>query len=125
MIYFACPHVYIIDTCTVYVHVTCYMLHVCTCTPQKNDELFSSVQLVKLALGVARGMEYLSTIGYVHRVSRPVPNECVHVVCGRSVDYRQSVGSNWDSVFLKALEGRVVYRMSPEEIQSCEAVLIC
>ena len=29
----------------------------------------SSIQLVNMALGVARGMEYLSDVGYVHRVS--------------------------------------------------------
>ena len=83
---------YITDTCTM--HVTCYLLRVCTCTPQKNDEQFSSVQLVKLALGVARGMEYLSITGYVHRVSRPVPNECVHVVCGRSV----TTANQWEVI---------------------------
>ena len=29
----------------------------------------SSTQLVRMALGVARGMEYLSEVGFVHRVS--------------------------------------------------------
>ena len=70
-------------TCTHYIHVLVYTC-TCTCTlvcikctmclcacldQQKNDELFNSTQLVKMALGVAKGMEYLSGIGFVHRVS--------------------------------------------------------
>ena len=36
---------------------------------QKKDEQMSSTQLVRMALGVAKGMEYLSHVGFVHRVS--------------------------------------------------------
>ena len=39
---------------------------------QKNDEQFKSTRLVKMALGVAKGMNYLSEVGYVHRVSETV-----------------------------------------------------
>ena len=47
-----------------------YILHVpVRYSQQKHDEQFNSIQLVKMALGVAKGMEYLSGIGFVHRVS--------------------------------------------------------
>ena len=36
---------------------------------QRNDERLSIPRLVKMAMGVASGMEYLSVVGYVHRVS--------------------------------------------------------
>ena len=41
----------------------------CMFTSQKNDEQLTNVQQVKLALGVAKGMNYLADVGYVHRVS--------------------------------------------------------
>ena len=50
--------------------LVCVCVCVCVCVSlQKNDEQFSSTRLVNMALGVARGMEYLSEVGFVHRVS--------------------------------------------------------
>lgn len=36
---------------------------------QTNDEKLGTPRLLKMAQGVASGMDYLSTIGFVHRVS--------------------------------------------------------
>ena len=36
---------------------------------QRNDDRLSVVSLVKMAKCVAAGMDYLSTVGFVHRVS--------------------------------------------------------
>ena len=38
---------------------------------QDNDEKLGYERLLKMARGVAQGMDYLSTIGFVHRV-RPL-----------------------------------------------------
>ncbi len=35
---------------------------------QDNDEKLGNERLLKMARGVAQGMDYLSTIGFVHRV---------------------------------------------------------
>jgi hypothetical protein len=35
---------------------------------QDNDEKLGNERLLKMAKGVASGMDYLSTIGFVHRV---------------------------------------------------------
>ena len=45
------------------------MLYVCIFTSQKYDEQLTDIKQVKLALGVAKGMDYLAEVGYVHRVS--------------------------------------------------------
>ena len=44
-------------------------MYVCTLISQTYDEQLTNVQQVKLALGVAKGMDYLADMGYVHRVS--------------------------------------------------------
>ena len=51
-------------------HVYLTSLHIffCVFVSQNHDEQFQSDRLVRLALGVAKGMEYLSKVGYVHRV---------------------------------------------------------
>ena len=36
---------------------------------QKNDEKLNTQRLLSMARGVCSGMEYLSAVGYVHRVS--------------------------------------------------------
>ena len=38
------------------------------CIMQDNDEKLGNERLLKMARGVAQGMDYLSTIGFVHRV---------------------------------------------------------
>ena len=38
---------------------------------QDNDEKLGYERLLKMARGVAQGMDYLSTIGFVHRVRPP------------------------------------------------------
>ena len=64
---------------TMYIHDCVYNVHDCVYNVhdciymyiymlQKNDEQFKSTRLVKMALGVAKGMNYLSEVGYVHRV---------------------------------------------------------
>ena len=65
----------------------CVLLMYLFVSQQKNDEQMSSVQLVKMALGVAKGMEYLSSVGFVHRVSEHYTSPCascfIKVTCIR------------------------------------------
>ena len=48
-----------------------FVTYSCVCVTQDNDEKLGNERLLKMARGVAQGMDYLSTIGFVHRVRPP------------------------------------------------------
>ena len=65
------------------------------CVMQDNDEKLGNERLMKMARGVAQGMDYLSTIGFVHRVivlgsilARPdVLTYACHVLIHNAISY--------------------------------------
>ena len=61
--------------------MTLYLLVVCCHLSQANDEKLGVQRLLKMAKGVATGMDYLSTIGFVHRVSGFVTHNIILSTC--------------------------------------------
>ena len=60
-------------------NLSCILGHVSSLF-QRNDDKLGKQRLVKMARFVANGMQYLSQVGYVHRVS----SECSQQsVCGQ------------------------------------------
>jgi hypothetical protein len=45
---------------------------------QMNEKRLSTVRQLKMARGIAHGMDYLSTIGFVHRVSYHCTDSAEH-----------------------------------------------